>query len=58
MNDFDDALELYEQTFDDTFPMAMMSGYEPKEVIDIIEKCVKENKDVYDIGILDVKSIY
>lgn len=52
MEELNDALKLYEKTFDDSFPMFSMSGSPPKEVIEIINKCVKENKDVYDLGYL------
>ena len=51
----DEALELYEQTFDDSFPMFPMMGKPPDEVIHIINKCVYEKKDVYDMGFLSLK---
>ena len=55
MNELDEALELYEQTFDNSFPMFHMMGKPPDEVIDIINKCVYEKKDVYDMGFLSLK---
>ncbi len=55
MNELDEALELYEQTFNDSFPMFPMMGKPPDEVIDIINKCVSEKKDVYDMGFLSLK---
>ena len=55
MNELDEALELYEQTFDDSFPMFPMMGEPPDKVIDIINKCVSEKKDVYDMGFLSLK---
>lgn len=60
MNELDNALELYEKTFDDSFPMFSMIGTPPKEVVQIINKCVREKKDVYDMGYLtlDGNTIY
>ncbi len=52
------ALELYEKTFDDSFPTISMSGRTEEEMIDIIGKCVSEKKDVYDMGYLDIEAIY
>lgn len=52
------ALELYEKTFDDSFPTISMSGCTEEEMIDIIGKCVSEKKDVYDMGYLDIETIY
>ena len=40
------ALELYENTFDDSFPTIPMSGRTEEEMIDMINKCVSEKKDV------------
>lgn len=52
------AMNVYEQTFDDSFPMAVFSGTSPEEVVDIINKCVSEKKDVYDMGYLTLDGIY
>lgn len=52
------ALELYENTFDDPFPTIPMSGRTEEEMIDIISKCVSEKKDVYEMGYLDIKAVY
>lgn len=52
------ALNRYYDTFDDSFPMAAMSGYEESEVIEIIDKCISEKKDVYDLGYLSADGIY
>lgn len=54
MNELDTALELYEKTFDDSFPMFSMMGTPPNEVVEIINKCISENKDVYDMGYLSL----
>lgn len=60
MKELDEALNRYEKKFDDSFPMFAMSGTEAKEVIKIINRCIDENKDVYDLGYLtlDGDTIY
>ncbi len=40
------ALELYENTFDDSFPTIPMSGRTEEEMIGMINKCVSAKKDV------------
>lgn len=52
------ALDLYEKTFDDSFPTIPMSGRTEEEMIDMINKCVSAKKDVYDMGYLDSEAIY
>lgn len=52
------ALNRYYDTFDDSFPMAAMSGHEESEVIEIIDKCIAEKKDVYDLDYLSADGIY
>ncbi len=52
------ALELYENTFDDSFPTIPMSGRTEEEMIDMINKCVAAKKDVYDMGYLDIDAVY
>lgn len=54
MNELDTALELYEKAFDDSFPMFSMIGTPPNEVVEIINKCISEKKDVYDLGYLSL----
>lgn len=58
MDKLDKALSLYERTFDDLFPMASMITKSPDEVIKIINKCVSEKKDIYDMGYLSLDDIY
>ena len=58
MKEFDEALELYEKEFGESFPMASMMTTEPSEVIEIINKCIAAKKDVYDMGYLSLDSIY
>lgn len=52
------ALELYENTFDDSFPTIPMSGRTEEEMIDMINECVSAKKDIYDMGYLDFKAVY
>lgn len=56
MTELDSALELYEKTFDDSFPMFSMIGTPPNEVVKIINTCISEKKDVYDMGYLSLDS--
>lgn len=58
MKELDEALALYEKTFDDSFPMFSMMTTEPSEVVEIISKCVAEKKDVYDLGYLSLDATY
>ena len=52
------ALEAYESHFNDGFPMFAMSAKPINEVIQIIDECIQENKDVYDLGYLKEDVIY
>lgn len=53
------ALELYENTFDDTFPtIPLLLEKSDEEVIEIINKCVAEKKDVYDMCYLSLDVTY
>ncbi|EFD94423.1 hypothetical protein HMPREF0889_1407 [Megasphaera lornae] len=61
MAEIDKAIELYEKTFDDSFPTIPVLRDKSKiEVMEIINKCISEGKDVYDMGYLslDNDSIY
>ena len=49
------ALEQYEKTFNDAFPtIPLLMGREENEVIEMIEKCIKARKDVYEMGFLSL----
>lgn len=52
MNELEKMLNLYEETFDDSFPMFSFMGTEENDVISIIKKCVDAKKDVYEMGYL------
>lgn len=52
------ALDEYERIFDDSFPtlpLCHLSGQEMKEIVD---RCISEKKDVYELGYLDINAIY
>ena len=50
-----ELLDKYEAMFDDGFPtFQLMRGREEKEVIEMIEKCIKAKKDAYAIGYLSL----
>lgn len=43
----------YSEKFDDGFPMIPLGwGKSEDEVIKIIDECLRENKDVYEMGFL------
>lgn len=46
-----DAMEQYEEVFDDAFPRSQMTGLSDAEILKIISECIKKKKDVYDLGI-------
>ena len=48
------ALEDYAEKFNDGFPMFQMSAESPNRIIEIIDDCIKNNKDVYDSGYLSL----
>lgn len=55
MAEIDKAIELYEKTFDDSFPaIPLLMDKSKAEVVEIINKCVSEGKDVYDMGYLSL----
>lgn len=51
------ALELYKEKFNDDFPTIPFESQEDEEIIDIIDECIEENKDVYDLGYLSLDDI-
>lgn len=53
MTKLNEALELYEKTFDDSFPtIPLLMDNSDDEVVGMINKCISEHKDVYDMGYL------
>lgn len=51
------ALERYKKKFNDDFPTIPFDSWEDAEIIDIIDECIEENKDVYDLGYLSLDDI-
>lgn len=51
------ALERYKKKFNDDFPTIPFDSREDEEIIDIIDECIEENKDVYDLGYLSLDDI-
>ena len=48
---FDEALDRYRNFFNDSFPtMALYNG--DKETIKIIDRCIENKKNVYEMGFL------
>ena len=55
MNSIEELRELYREKFDDNLPnMTISEDYE----IEIIKKCLKEEKDAYELGYFDLNYIY
>lgn len=51
------ALERYKKKFNDDFPTIPFDSREDGEIIDIIDECIEESKDVYDLGYLSLDDI-
>lgn len=47
-----EAIEAYNKKFKDGFPTIPLLSRPEKEVIEIVEQCIKNNKDVYEMGYL------
>lgn len=50
-------LERYKKKFNDDFPTIPFDSLEDEEIIDIIDECIEENKNVYDLGYLSLDDI-
>lgn len=51
-DEFDKAMDLYDVTFGESFPTIPLGR--SKKAEEIIYKCVKANKDVYEMGYLQL----
>ena len=58
MEELEEALQLYEIFFGESFPMFPFSGTEPIEIVSIIEYRIAEKKNPYELGILNPDAIY
>lgn len=47
-----EAVDAYNKVFEDGFPSIPLLSRPEKEVISIVETCIKEKKDVYEMGYL------
>lgn len=52
------AIELYDKTFDSFPTIPLLRDYPDEEVIEMINECIKNNKDVYEMGFLDIDLLY
>ncbi len=53
------AIKLYDATFEDAFPTIPLLRRMPDDkVIEMINKCVAEGKDVYEMGYLSLDVYY
>ena len=57
-DDIDKLQDKYHDKFDDSFPTAPFMGKTLDEIADMINKCLSENKDAYEIGFLSEEDIY
>ena len=49
-----EKMKEYAEKFDDGFPMIPLGwGRTDAELIDIIDECLRKNKDVYDLGYVE-----
>ena len=49
-----EKMKEYAEKFDDGFPMIHLGwGRTDAELIDIIDECLRKNKDVYDLGYVE-----
>jgi hypothetical protein len=52
------AYEDYKITFDGDFPtIPLADSLEDDEIIDLINECIEEKKDVYELGYLELDDI-
>jgi hypothetical protein len=55
MNNIEELKELYRDKFDDNLPnMTISKDYE----IEIIKRCLEEEKDAFELGYFDLNNIY
>ena len=48
----------YKKKFNDDFPTIPLAvSLEDKEIIEIIENCISQNKDVYELGYLELNDV-
>jgi uncharacterized protein YktA (UPF0223 family) len=53
MNELEERLQMYEKTFGESFPTyPLMLSKTEEEMIEIIDRCLDVEQDVYEMGIL------
>jgi hypothetical protein len=53
MNEFEERLQMYEKTFGESFPTyPLMLSKTDEEMVEIIDRCLDAEQDVYELGIL------
>lgn len=53
MGEFEEKLNMYEKTFGESFPTyPLMMLRSDEEIVEIIDKCLDADKDVYAMGFL------
>lgn len=57
-NELRNKMEEYFEFFKDSFPLMELNLNSDEKMIEIIDNCIKEEKDVYDMGYCDVNAIY
>lgn len=54
MNEVDKKMLEYAKKFDDGFPMMPLGwGRTDEQIIEIIDRCLKTGKDVYELGYIE-----
>ncbi|WP_317396438.1 hypothetical protein [Faecalicoccus pleomorphus] len=52
LKDENEAIKKYNKFFEDGFPSIPLLSRPEKEIIEMVETCIEENKDVYEMGYL------
>ena len=52
LKDENEAIKKYNKFFEDGFPSIPLLSRPEKEIIELVETCIEENKDVYEMGYL------
>ncbi len=58
MDKVEEAIKEYRKKFKSSFPLSAFKSYEPDDLVELINRCIFENKDVYDIGILNLNDMH
>lgn len=50
MSDLELKMNEYEKTFGESFPSFNFTDRSPEDIVKIIDRCMDEEKDVYELG--------